>query len=419
MTEMRTISPTPGFGGTAALNDDAALQALQTGLGNGVAQVDSAKILAELAKLASSLQAQNPNGVPGVTNSNGAPHIDGVTIDFSAEDMAAALLVLQGKTQEAQLNTAREGLTTNKKKLEEKNQQAMNKINDWIQKCKDAEAKSKAAGIFGWVAKIASFLASAIAVAVAAVATVASGGAAAPFLALAVVGLVGTTISLASQISQAAGGPALELSSLMAKAFSTILEAVGVPKEKAEQIGKIASGIVGMYTGAVLLDPNFAGQALGGILELSGVDPAKAAIASAAFTAVVSIAISVVMIAATAGAGTGAAVSQIGSVLNTAAKIGQAAAGVTAGAATITQGALTIAKGVDEKAAANAQADKKLIDAIIAKLQKQMEDDREQIKKVLDEIMEGVNIVSKMINDAASSRTQLAGNLTTGKNQMI
>ena len=54
---------------------------------------------------------------------------------------------------------------------------------------------------------------------------------------------------------------------------------------------------------------------------------------------------------------------------------------IAGGAAMVTQGGLNIAKAHDERDAANIQSDKKSIDAIIAKLQKQMEDDREEIKK--------------------------------------
>ena len=41
-----------------------------------------------------------------------------------------------------------------------------------------------------------------------------------------------------------------------------------------------------------------------------------------------------------------------------------------------------------------------------------------EIKKVLDQIMEGMNIVSQMINGAAQSRSQISANLA-GKSQTI
>jgi hypothetical protein len=384
----------------------------------GATTIDSAKILEEMTKLAAAMQAQNPNGVSGITNPSGAPEIGGVHIDFSPEDMAAALLVLQGKTQEAQLSTAREGLTTSKKKLEEKNAQAMTKINEWIKKCEDAAAKEKAGGILGWITKIAGFVAAAFAVVAAAAATIATGGAAAPLLALAVIGLVGASLSLASQISQAAGGPALEVSTWMAKACTEIMKAVGVPADKAEAAGKMMSGMIGMMAGGILIDPAFAGQLFGGFAELVGADATQAAIVAGTFTAVATIAVSAVMIIATGGAGAGAAIDGIAKTVMTAAKIGQAVAGVAGGATAVAAGGLNISKGIDERDASMAQADKKKIDAIIAKLQKQMEEDRDEIKKVMDEMMEGMNIVTQMIAGAAQSRSQITSSLS-GKGQTI
>ena len=402
---------TSGTGGTA-----------QTNTGTNIGGIDSATLLAEFQRLAATMSTQSPSGggVPGVSTSNGAPMIDGVQVDFSAEDMAAALLVLQGKTQEAQLSTAKEGLMTSKKKLEDKNQQAMNKINEWIKKCEEAAAKEKAAGIFGWLVKIFSVLAAAIAVAVAAVATVASGGAAAPLLAMAIMAMVGAVMSLASQISQSAGGPPLELSTLMAKLCTKILEAFGVPKEDAEKFGKTMSGMAALVCPAVLImDPGFAGNLVGGFAEICGADKDQAAIVSAVVTAVAAIAVTIAMIVATGGMGAAAAVEGISKTIMTAGQIGQAVAGVASGASTITQGALNISKAGDEKAAGNIQADKKMIDAMIAKLQKMMEDDREEIKKVMQEIMDGIGIVTKMIAAAGDSRSQIAHNLSAGKAQTI
>src|SRR5690606_23539331 len=115
---------------------------------------------------------------------NGAPAIDGVNLNFSAEDLAAMLVALQSKTQEAQLKTAKEGITTNAKKMEDQNQQALTKIKDAAKKMEEASAKQKAGGILGWFKKIFTAVAAAFAVVAAAIATVATGGAAAPLLAL-------------------------------------------------------------------------------------------------------------------------------------------------------------------------------------------------------------------------------------------
>lgn len=430
MTDIRGYIPTPNMPTPSGAEG---MQALGSAMAEQIKKINSAALMAQFVQMVPASGTKAEGGIPGVTNANGAPAIDGVALNFSAEDMAAALLVLQGKTQEAQLTTAKEGLTSNRKKLEEKHHEAMKKIDDWIQKCKDAEAKSKASGIFGWISKIVGVIAAAISVAVAAVATAASGGAAAPLLALAVMGMVGATMSLASQISQAAGGPPLELSSLMSKLCTSVLKACGVPEEQAEKAGKMMSGIAGLLSGAVLADPAFAGQAIAGFAELVGADANQSAIVSAVFTVVATIAIAVVAMVASGGASGADSASKMvdagrkvaDSALKTAdtatklAQAGQVVTGVVGGTSTVVQGGINIAKAHDERDAANALADKKSINAVILKLQKQMEDDREEIKKVLDQIMEGMNIVSQMINAAADSRAQLSANLSAGKANTI
>lgn len=62
-------------------------------------------------------------------------------------------------------------------------------------------------------------------------------------------------MSMASAISQECGGPPLELSSLLTQAMSAMLVATGVPKEKADAIGKVVTGVlaIAMSGGGLLM----------------------------------------------------------------------------------------------------------------------------------------------------------------------
>lgn len=349
------------------------------------ARLDPAQTLQEIATLAGTLKTLNAPANSGgntITNASGAPQLDGVTVNFSAEDMAAMLLVLQSKTQEAQLSTAKEGLNTNKKKLEDQNQRSMDKINDWIKKCEEQSAKEKAGGILNWFQKIFTAVAAAFAVVAAAVATVATGGAAAPLLALAVLSLASSAVSIASEVDKANGG----------KGFDHVTE---------------------------WMDPgSLIGKGMGELAKAFGADDQQAAIVSATFAVAATIAIMAVSVALTGGASASSQIGQMQKTILTAARVGQAVAGIVGGATQVAKGGVDIAIAHDQRDATLIQADKKKIDAIIAKLQKQMEEDREDIKKVLDEMMEGMNIVSKMINSAGESRAQISSNLS-GKTQTI
>lgn len=346
-----------------------------------------------------------------ISNSNGAPSIGDIVLNFSAEDLSAALLVLQGKTQDAQLRTAKEGLGVTRLKMEENHKKALEKIDKWIKKCESAAAKSKLGGIFGWIGKIAAFLASAIATIALAVATPVTGGAAGPLLALAVVGLVGSTMSLASSISQAAGGPALEISTLMSKACLVFLKAVGVPEDKLEAASRVMAGAIGFMTGAMLADPQLLGGMLNSVAQLTITDQNKAAIVGAVFSTLACVALSVVTSVATGAAGAGKSIADITKSIPQLAKVAQHVAGAVSAVSSMATAGMGIGATIDEHAAASAQVERKLVAAMLVKLQAQLEEDQELIKKVVQEIQDALIVVSQMIAAAGESRKQIASNI--------
>lgn len=416
MTEIRNNTyggATPGFGSDIATGT----ATLVGGQANGaLGGVDTAALIAQLNQLAQTTQTSKGKGLEGVSNASGAPVLDGVTLNFSPEDMAAALQALQSKTADGQMRTAKEGLDTSRKKMEDTNARSMAKLKEWVEKSREAEAKSKAGGIFGWVTKIATFIAAAVAVAVAAVATVATGGAAAPLLAIAAIGLAAATVSLASAISQEYGGPALEPSALIAKGMTKLLTSMGMDEKQAQSLGKVLAGAAVIAAGAgfmVAIDPSLIGNMVGGIAELSGADQNTAMYISMAFTIATTIAVSIAMAVATGGAAAPAAISNIAKMAATVGKVTQAVAGVASGVGSVGKGVMDIQAAGAQKTADQAVADRKQLDAIILKLQKQMEEDREELKKVIDQLMEGMNVVTQMINAAANSRSQLAANINS------
>lgn len=375
MNDIGRIASTPTFSNPllGELNAEIAAKLQQT-------QTDPNTILQEISKLAGTLPSgPMPTGGNNITNANGAPQIDGVTMNFSAEDMAAVLLALQGKTQEAQLRTAKEGIDTASKNQQLQHEKSMKKIEDWIKKCEDQAAKEKAGGVLNWFKKIFTAIAAVFAVVAAAVATVASGGVAAPVLALAVLALASSVVSIASEIDKARGGAG----------FDHVAE---------------------------WMDPGtLIGKGMGELAKAFGADEDQAAIVSATFAVVATIAIMAVSIVLTGGA---SATSEAQKIALAVGRAGQAIAGIVGGATQTAQGGVNIAVAHDKRDAALIQGDKKKIEAIIAKLQQQMEENREELKKVIDEMMEGMNIVSQMINSAGQSRAQISSNLS-GKAQTI
>lgn len=406
--------------------------------------IDPCRFLAEFQKLAASLWSQNPNGTPGVNNSQGAPEIDDARYSFSPEDMILQLQYLQGKTKQAQLNNAQEGLIGDQSKIDQNQKEALAKIDTWTQKCVDAAEQQKASAVLGWVTAGVGLLAAAIGIVVAAAAILVAcctAGAAAPIAAaciagvVAACGLVGGGFALASSISQACGGGPAELSSLTRDLCTKILIDLGVPEEKAKSGGKLMSGALGLFCTAglgVLVDQQFAGDTLGGLLELCGVPKDVAQIIGMVATIATTVVIAVGTIVITLGAGSGAAVGSVAKVASSGVKAGtdtlklvtQAAQAVktisqflegccslTKGGLSMAQGALGISEAVTRREGDQAQIDKKRIDAIIIGLMKGMEEEREQLKKILDEIQEGVQVTSDILAGAHDNRERIVNQM--------
>lgn len=413
---VNTTGPAAGVPYTAdpSLNPQATDHAL-----GGVLAADATQTFDSMVQLAKTLAKAAPSGGTGLTNSNGAPSIDGVTLQFSPEDMAAALLALQGKTQDEQMKNAQQGIQIDQQKMADNNAKQLAKINEWITKCAEAAEKAKAAKSSGWFGKIFGFIAAVVCVVVALVATVASGGAAAPLLAMALVGAVTAGISLGNQIRANMDPPKPpidSLSTVMGKLMTDMLVKLGVPEEDAKKFGPMMSGFGALLLcpAVLVIDPSFAGQAAGSIARLSGANEKQIAIVEGTFTALAAITTAIVLTVATGGAGAPAALGSMAKIVDICSKVGAAVAAVTAigvGAASIATGALTIEQGHLEKDAASKLAEKKKIEAMLAQLMASMEEAKEDLKKVLDEIQQGTAAVSEMINSGGESRSQIALNM--------
>jgi hypothetical protein len=338
-------------------------------------KIDTAQTVAVMQSLASTMQATQMGGNgDSISNGNGAPQIDGISLSFSPEDMAAALATLQSKTQQQQINSAQKGIETNKNKVDQQNQRQMGKIQDWIKKCQEASAKQKASGILGWFKRIFTAVAAVFAVVVAAVVTTVSAGAGAALLALATLALLHAALDIAG----AAG-------------------AKGDTFEKALKFSDLGTAI---------------GTGIGEAAKKLGANERDVGIVCTVFTTAVTMAVAVGTAVATGGLSISSSVAK---VAMSASRLGEAVTGVLNGATGAASGGLEIAAGADIRDADNIQADRKEIAAVIAKLQKQMEEEGDDLKKVLNEMMNGMSIVSQMINAAGESRAQLAANLSASK----
>ncbi|SFQ12553.1 hypothetical protein SAMN05216567_111130 [Variovorax sp. OK605] len=380
-----------------------------------VASPTDAKQLAQMQELLTQISggAQGKSGKGDeVTDARGAPAIDGPAGQLGPDDMIELLRNLRSKSQDQQLAAAKSSVETAQIKAGKNTENQLKKIDEWVQKSREADKQGLLGKIFGWIGKIVAVIAAIAAVAVAAVATVASGGAAAPLLALATIGLIGATISLADQISKECGGPEISIGNLLMTMTSKFLEACGVPEDKAQQIGRVMAGAMAMMCPAMLLvEPQLLGTMATGICQLAGADEQTTQYVGMAVGMAAALTVGIGMAVASGGS------SAVSSSVKMASAMIAASSAVVTGATTAATGGIAIAKAHTQRDAEGKLAEKKELEAAMVKLQKTMEEGREELKKVIQQIEDSLQAVSQMINGAAESMSQITANI--GKRQAV
>lgn len=374
----------------------------------------------ELASLAESGDLRAPSSDDGVINSRGLPALSPPNKEFSASDMADLLRALQTISQNAQLKTAKENIESNKIEQQKNNEKQMDKINEWVQKCKEAQKSGLFGKIFGWVGAILALVA---AVAL----TVATAGTAGPvMMAVAGIALASAISMVATQISAELGGPEISISSVISMVVGKMLEAFGIESELAEKIANIVAGAGMMLCPATLLvDPAALGKMAGAIASVAGASPETAGYIAMGVGLAATLTAGIILTVATAGAGgastAGNVASKIGPAtarnLKGAAQIASGAASVAKGAGNIADGAENIKTAEAQKNAEKALAAKKELEALMARLQASMEEDREKLKEILMAMDESMRMVTQIIGAEADSISQIAENI--GKRAMV
>jgi hypothetical protein len=301
---------------------------------------------------------------------HGAPQLPSPKRRMSAADMSLQVSALMSRMDDSQSDAEQNGL----KLSDQQRQEAYKKSNEQIataaKKLAAAEHKQK---ILGPLATIGKIFAGIAAIAL----TIVTGGTAAP-LAIAIIAYtaVDTACTIANAISQAAGGPALDLSSLLQDGFKEAAKACGANDKDAETIGKwCAFGV-------------------------------QAAIAIA------TIAVSIKGIVGLVK-GTVSAAGSIGARLSTTAfkatKIAGIASQLVGGAATATAGGLGIATGVDNYDAQKAQADKLRYDAQTAALTQTIRNTLDRLQLLAADLSSAMKTTADDISSIGETNTAIAG----------
>ena len=158
------------------------------------------------------------------------------------------------------------------------------------------------------------------------------------------------------------------------------------------------------------IEPKLLGTMVQGIAQLSGADPKTTMALTMAFSmaAAITVGIATAVVSGNAAKLVNTLTDQTMKMVNT---VVQGVGAAISGATQIGQGAANIAKGVYAEQGEKALAGKKELEAFLAKINQNMEDQREELRKLIQQLEEGVQSVSQMISASADSMSQITSNL--------
>lgn len=398
-----------------------------------------------------------------ISNANGSPCIGAPAISLSPEDMAIQLASLTTKTKDEQTAAAVNGLQLSKQQMAAKAQEGITKIKEWEAKTIEAAAKAKEAAEQSWFEKVCNAIVGVVLAVV--TAPLALTGVGTPLFAMAVgmaIDSVTACVNNARALEdppreplESFGNPLNQLVSCMVNdgqslyALNQELEAAKARGDESEvtrltdkkdsvsaKAGLITS-VMSMVTCpvTVLVNPGIVGTVVSSSMKIHLADDLAAAKASGdaakvqeiegeiykaemITTIVTTLIVAAVGIAATimsGGAAAGLVVSNVAKISMAAGEIAMASINIAKSGMAIENSNLQLSAAESTRDASYAQADAAKIDAKKLMIQKFMEENQDDVKKLVQEIMENATLVSQMINAAGSTRSAMNANLSAGK----
>ena len=303
----------------------------------------------------------DPSGADGVTEkkttgATSTPALDNPgdmkAIEANLEKLIA---YLQLDNEERQAEMAKDRIEMNKASYDQEHKNRTEKINKSIKDMDEAEKSRKASKIFGW-------LMAALAVIVAVVACVATGG-------LAVGPVVGALVAVGLQIANEVG--AMEK---LNKALADLLvDKFGMSKEAAQIVAAIA------ITVAIIAVSAGSGWAAGKVAVSTGLQATLSNTVSASVEAAAEVASKVASIVAK--------VVQVGSV---------------------TAGTVAAYKGYE---AGMSSADVKETEKFLAALQQRLEESQDELEAILQLIQNNISQVAELLDSATDTNNEIARNM--------
>lgn len=311
------------------------------------------------------------NGVPPPHDGAppGAPKLAAPQEQFDPGQLETLISELLTKMDDAQSATEENGLQLDNTQKQEAFKKSADALKTAMKKLAAAKHKQKILGPLMTIAKVAAGIA-AIAL------TLTTGGAAAPLaVALIAYTVVDTTLTVANAISQAKGGPALDLNSVIQDAIRAAAKGCGANSQLANKIATWGA---------------FAIQAA---------------------IAIATIAVSIKGIfSLTKGlAGAGGLASKLGMTAFKATKVAAVGGQAIGGLTNVTAGALAIAVAVNSFDADKAKANKEQFDAMASALTEMIKNALAKLEEVATDLSTGMQSVTRELSEIGKTDQQVAG----------
>ncbi|MEI6414186.1 MAG: type III secretion system translocon subunit SctE [Pseudomonadota bacterium] len=269
---------------------------------------------------------------------------------MSLDDMILAATALRNATMDLQATASKEQIRADLTKKTDENKERIKQLEESIAKMSEAKKSGVFGKVFGWIGAIAAVI-----VAAALIATGVGAVAGGLLIAAAVVGL-------GMQIFTEAGGMEWVVSKYgadAAKTFGWIMLGIQV----ALSVASLGVGIASSSASVVSKLPILAVK-LGNFVAS-------------------------------------------GSTINTVANAAKVVAGLVQGLSMVGQGAATIDGGIKTKDAEEARAKAKDAEAAMLKLQAMLEEDLKRLKKMLDEMQDGVSVAMQVLSSTAETKNTI------------
>lgn len=337
------------------------------------------------------------SAVPGSAPPPSAPKLPEPTMEFDSESMILLLQTLNHKISELQMDTAKQTILLKKDETDRTREENVKKIEEAQAKQKDAEKAQKKSWWTSLFKAIASVILSVVAVALAVVSFGAASAASVALICLSVYmaaqSVADLTAHIINKYREENGQEPIDLSltSWIGKGVAKIAEECGASESTCRwiQMGVSVGIQIGLAVASIAL--SFKAAA----------DVANAAEKAADSAGKI---LSATEKAAAVAENTSNACIKAMKIMSTVGGIVDAGLGIG-------DGVIKIEVAEKVRDARESQADAKLFDAIMMKLRQAMEEQQEEIKKLIRALEESDSIISQIIAGASDSRALTIRNM--------